>query len=197
MQPETRIDAACIICDEPLDPSEQDQVATGMCGDCLSRCYWCGQHCDDDPCEGARQAAIDQAEYERLRAAQPPTRCYGRWHWRRWRLTRWVFSRLYVWGITATGGCTGNKCEGLGSLRRDCPGHPGWGWIARGPGWRSLLGRRVYVLGVRTDWLRMLPRCLRAGHWPLEVMGFCGKCAPWPCCGATGYDHAAWCQGDA
>lgn len=184
--------AECILCGEltPTDGADPHP----MCEDCLSRCYWCGKNCDDDPCADARQAAIDRADLERRRALEPPTRCYGPWHWRRWRLTGWVFGRLYVLGITAWGATYGNKCTRPMSLRSDCPGHQGW--VIRGPGWGALDPRRkrVYVLGMRTEWLLLLPTCLRAGHWPLWLEGMgCGKCTPWPCCGATGYDHAEGC----
>jgi hypothetical protein len=187
---------ACVLCDEPMTAAEAAEAP--MCDDCLSRCYFCGQHCAADPCEQRRENEAEQAELERLRALEPPTRCYGRWHWRRWRLTAWVFGRLYWLGITATGGSSGNHCAEPGALRDDCLGHPGWGfWVHRGPGWRALDPRkgRVYVLGIRTEWLALLPYCLRNGHWPLWLEGMgCGKCAPWPCCGAVGYDHAEGCS---
>jgi len=187
--------ATCYLCDEPIT----DVDSSTLCEDCLARCYWCNQHCDDDPCEGRQQADAGRAEYERWRAAEPPSRCLGRWHWRRWRLTGAVFSLLYVSGVTANGGSSGNHCPRPGTLRDDCPGHPGWGWVHRGPGWRMLdpRRRRFYVLGMRTEWLELLPNCLRARHWPLWLEGMgCGRCAPWPCCGAIGYDHAERCSGD-
>lgn len=123
-------------------------------------------------------------------------RCYGRRHWRRWRLTRWLFGRLYWLGITAWGGSIGNHCQLFVPYPDPCRGHPpGWGWVAHGPGWRSLIRPRYYVLG----WEAWKWGCLlRRRHWPAEHigLGMCGRCAPWPCCGATTRAHAAWCEGE-
>lgn len=181
----------CWKCDAPMRADPEDRYPE--CADCLAECYWCGSHCGAR-CEQSLEAAVERAELVVLRAQAPRERCHGQWHWRRWRLTGWLFARLYVLGVTSNGGGSGTKCGNWLSIRNDCPGHPGWGWVHHGPGWRSLVRRRVYVLGIRTEWLAQLPYCLRNGHWPLwlESMG-CGKCAPWPCCGAIGYDHAAGC----
>lgn len=60
--------------------------------------------------------------------------------------------------------------------------------------WR---GKRPYILG----WPRPKWRCLlRYRHWPTSHMifaGFCGKCCPWPCCGAITLDHADGCDGES
>ena len=126
----------------------------------------------------------------------PEFRCYSRWHWRRWHLTRWVFGRLYWLGITSNGGSSGNHCHLFTPYPDPCQGHsPKWGWVAHGPGWGSLLRPRVYILG----WEVWKWGCLlRRHHWPGEHIGLgaCGKCAPWPCCGATTLEHAVWCEGE-
>lgn len=131
------------------------------------------------------------------------SRCYGRRHWRRWRLTRRIVGWLYQLGITYHGGSTGTHCEREILEDRGCQGHPPeWGWVVHGPGLRGLdpRKRRPYVLGMDTDVLCALPRCLRRGHWPLmlSVLGpACGRCMPWPCCGAVGDGHAADCPEEA
>lgn len=98
------------------------------------------------------------------------------WGWRRWRLTHRIAGFLYSSGITTGGGSA-------------------WG---NGHDWcldklPSLRGKRSYVLGFSTNtW-----RCwLRGRHRRGEEVGFgfCGKCAPWPCCGAKTFDHASGCR---
>lgn len=99
------------------------------------------------------------------------------WAWRRWKLTHKVCGWLYVLGVTSSGGGwqSGdghNGCLPDKSLR--------------------LRGKRPYLLGVsRETW-----RCWLVGHHRRgeEVgFGFCGKCMPWPCCGAETADHKPRC----
>lgn len=94
--------------------------------------------------------------------------------WRRWKIAHWLDRRAYALGLTAGGGRRwGGGCNSC----------------LTGPRWR---GKRSYILG----WPRENWRCLLQGrHWPGEQigMGLCGKCAPWPCCGSTGYEHAVDC----
>jgi hypothetical protein len=56
--------------------------------------------------------------------------------------------------------------------------------------WR---GKRCYFL----NWPRWKWRCVfKFHHWPtpyLVGLGFCGRCCPWPCCGAITREHAAGC----
>lgn len=97
-----------------------------------------------------------------------------RWRQRRW--WHWLVSQLYTLGVISSNVSSG---------------HPD-GWIVWGLGWR---GKRPYILGIeRERWGHPWHR-VRRGHWPNNVgIGICGFCAPWPCCGATGYDHAEGCD---
>lgn len=99
----------------------------------------------------------------------------------RWRQRRWWAS--FVHNAYAAGLISGSVSSG----------HNG-GWIVHSLRWR---GRRPYVLWIEAArWEHPWHR-VRRGHWPEPiVMGLCGKCAPWPCCGATGMDHAEGCDGD-
>ncbi len=87
----------------------------------------------------------------------------------------------------------------------------GTGWtLDRPDGWRithiGFRGRRTYILGVDRDRFTQRRHCYRsqiAGHgrWhrysPTQMLGdICGVCCPWPCCGATGEDHAADCPSE-
>jgi hypothetical protein len=97
-----------------------------------------------------------------------------RWRQRRW--WGWLSMKMYTAGITS---------HGVHSGHAD-------GWIVRN-GYR---GKRPYILGIERErwgdpWHRV-----KYGHWPERVWGFCGKCAPWACCGATGAEHAEGCDGD-
>lgn len=97
-------------------------------------------------------------------------------NWRRWRLTHRLASRAYVLGIISGSGSRGT----------------GDGWELFYIGWR---GRRPYVLGLEREAWGHPWHFIRHRHWPLMVWGgICGKCAPWPCCGATGMDHADDCE---
>lgn len=52
---------------------------------------------------------------------------------------------------------------------------------------------RPYVLGKKRErWLHPV----RYGHRFYDVLGMCGKCVPWPCCGSIDVGHAADCEGD-
>ena len=99
------------------------------------------------------------------------------WRQRQW--WGWLVGRMYVLGISS------------GSVAK---GHED-GWIHR-PFFR---GDRPYILGFRKfSWGRWpLAHRLRYGHWPVTVhLGMCGVCAPWPCCGSTGYGHEEDCDGN-
>lgn len=95
----------------------------------------------------------------------------GHGRWRRWRLTHKLELWAYSMGIVAGGGTRhGGGCRGC----------------LIGPRWR---GKRPYILGLqREEW-----SCLRRGHRRRDVYGWCGVCAPSPCCGSTGYEHAETC----
>lgn len=95
----------------------------------------------------------------------------------RWRQRKW-WSRLslqmYVAGITS------------GGIHSSAPG----GWIVS----NHYRGKRPYILWLkREEWGYPL-HFLRYHHWPRNVWGFCGVCAPWQCCGAVGFDHAEDCE---
>jgi hypothetical protein len=61
----------------------------------------------------------------------------------------------------------------------------------------SFRGQRPYVLGLKREAWGYPWHLIRYRHWPVSVgMGMCGKCAPWPCCGATGLNHADDCDGE-
>ncbi len=116
-------------------------------------------------------------------------RCFGRWHWRRWRLTHWLLSRAYVLGLIAGSGLS-THCH-FDLLDCTCPGHPGWGWVADHVLIHPRKGR-PYLLGWETwKWGCLL----RRRHWPSDPidLGMCGRCAPWPCCGAITEAHAPTC----
>lgn len=111
------------------------------------------------------------------RSALYPTPGIFRWRQRRW--WGWCCTQMYVLGIVSGGVSSG---------------HPD-GWIRRNF-WR---GERPYILGFQKHtWGRWpLWHRVRFGHWPETVwMGLCGICAPWPCCGATGMEHAEGCDGE-
>ncbi len=98
--------------------------------------------------------------------------------WRRWKITLWAAHRAYALGVIAGSGQRGT-----------------------GTGWELMFvhfrGRRPYVLGIERERWGYPLHWLRHGHWPEPVVfGLCGKCSPWPCCGATGLDHADDCEGD-
>lgn len=101
----------------------------------------------------------------------------GLFGWRDWTLTHRVVSQMYVLGLISGSGAQGT-----------------------GHGWRLTFvhfrGSRPYILGMQGfTWGRIpLWHRLRFGHWPETVWGgMCGVCAPWPCCGATGFDHEEGC----
>ncbi len=98
--------------------------------------------------------------------------------WREWELTHRLVSRAYGLGIIS-----GSGSSSTASGR-----------------WRlfhvSFRGRRPYILNrKRREWGAPWHR-LKYGHWPEWIWGFCGKCGPWDCCGATGVDHAPGCKED-
>ncbi|MCR4338810.1 MAG: hypothetical protein NUW01_02870 [Gemmatimonadaceae bacterium] len=71
-----------------------------------------------------------------------------------------------------------------------------WQGGGRGTYRVSFRGKRPYVLYLRREEWGYPWHWLRYRHWPEMVFGFCGKCGPWQCCGATGYDHAEGCEED-
>lgn len=97
---------------------------------------------------------------------------------RRWRITLWAAHRAYVLGIIA------GSSQSTGGGRA--------GWELNYVNWR---GRRPYVLGLERERWGYQFHWLRYRHWPEPIaFGACGKCSPWPCCGATGLDHAEHCE---
>jgi len=95
----------------------------------------------------------------------------------RHRLPKALCRKAYVLGLISAFGVTGAE-DGC--------------WRVCYVGWRSA---RPYVLGLKRERWGYPWHFLRTGHWPRPVWaGLCGICAPWPCCGATGYDHADDCE---
>lgn len=94
--------------------------------------------------------------------------------WKSWNVWSRIASRLYVLGITSSGGGTSyGRCQ-----------HCGIGRQHMAPHWR---GRRSYVLGVKREtWT-----CLRRGHRRQESpsCGLCTVCAPCSECGSTDRLH--------
>jgi hypothetical protein len=95
-----------------------------------------------------------------------------RWHY--WPIYyRWLSHHAYSLGLCSAG-----------SESWDDDGHHGR------IHWR---GKRCYFL----YWPRRKWRCvLKFHHWPTPwVIGFglCGKCCPWPCCGAITIGHKPGC----
>lgn len=135
-------------------------------GSLMGSRYWT---CDE--CGGEFDVDVTPSRHKRY--AHPSVGLF-RWRQRRW--WGWLSRHLYTLGISS-GGCHS--------------GH-GDGWIVR----NHYRGRRPYVLGIKRErwgdpWHR-----IRYGHWPNRVViGMCGTCCPWPCCGATGLDHAEGCDG--
>lgn len=111
----------------------------------------------------------------------------GRRNWRRWRLTGAVATRLYVLGITSSGG-------GTAWCGRDPIGGP----IHDLPRLRSVWsGRRCYILGLPLWWWECQRRQglrLAGRHRPALpfAFGVCARCVPCPDCGAA-YDCADNC----
>ncbi len=98
------------------------------------------------------------------------------WPWRSWKVTGRVARWLYALGIVS------GTCWSLGD------GHDGC--VTFYP-----RGSRPYRLGVSKEtWRCWLKGRHRRGE---EVgFGFCGKCMPWPCCGAETVEHVAGCRED-
>lgn len=120
------------------------------------------------PCPHCQQWALTDAHQG----------CEHRGHgpWRRWRLTHWLITQLYVSGLSSSGA---GRMWGSGGCD---------GCVVSGPRWR---GGRPYVLWVSRDtW-----RCLRRGHLPGDQvgLGFCGKCLPCPLCDSVTAGHADNC----
>jgi hypothetical protein len=137
-----------------------------------------GDHCGYGlPCPRCmyEQTAADLAK------ATKRDRC-RHWAWHRWPATRlavrWAYRLGVISGSTWSWGgglVDGAGCDGCVTFRFDL--HP-----------------RPYVLGAaRSTW-----RCWSRGHRRGEEVGFgfCGKCVPWPCCGATRRAHADGCVED-
>lgn len=138
----------------------------------------------------ARDGLASAVVHEVLEVLSAP----GPRSWRRHHWVRRVSSWLYVSGITYSGGSS--QMGGIAS-------YPGSGWVYSLPRWSHVLPRRggrlrPYVLGLPDWWWHCQltqGRRLRDRHrpYPPAVLGICGRCAPWPCCGAPGWDHAENC----
>ena len=101
--------------------------------------------------------------------------------WKSWRIWQRISSRLYVLGITASGGGTSyGRCEFCGIARQHTAPH--------------FRGKRVYILGVKRDtWT-----CLLRGHRRAETYyGLCSICCPCPSCNSTDPSHSSDCGGAA
>lgn len=96
--------------------------------------------------------------------------------WKAWRVWWRLASRLYVLGITSSGGGVSyGRCKFCGVTRQHTPPH-----------WK---GRRSYILGKPREWWT----CLRSGHRysPMDghTFALCTVCLPCPDCGSTAQDH--------
>ena len=156
----------------------QTEVPPGFCPACtkdLDENGWCFE-CHITPGDNYYCAACDgfYGSKRHVKLAHPKP---GPFRWRQRRWWSWLVGQMYALGIIA------------GSVHS---GHEG-GWIVHGLHWR---GSRPYILYMHGyTWGRVpLWHRLRRGHWPETVyLGMCGVCAPWQCCGATGFDHAEGC----
>lgn len=101
----------------------------------------------------------------------------GHRRWKSWSIWSRISSRLYVLGVTASGGGTSyGRCEFCGIGRQHTA-----------PRWR---GKRSYFLGrKREEWA-----CLMRGHRhsPTDY-GLCSICCPCPSCGSPDPAHAGDC----
>lgn len=97
-------------------------------------------------------------------------------------VTHRLVGRLYWLGVISGSGATTN-----GRFETE------YGWRLTHVSWK---GARPYVLGFkRQNWAPW--HRIRRGHWPYTIsLGLCGRCSPWPCCGAIGLDHAEGCDED-
>jgi hypothetical protein len=98
--------------------------------------------------------------------------------WKSWHIWWLIASRLYVLGITSSGGGVSmGRCEFCGITRQHMA-----------PNWR---GKRSYILGVRREtWT-----CLRRGHRHSPThYGLCSVCAPCPSCESTDPSHPGDCS---
>ncbi|MFI6228577.1 hypothetical protein ACIBCR_14850 [Micromonospora echinospora] len=165
---------ACSICGTPVDDRPcPDHAPTQVPGLRLVDCdneppHIIFVHDADDygvPCFQCRLA--EYAEQER----QARQCRHGGWH--SWRITGRLATLAYGLGITS------------GNAYSYGDGHDGCVTDIR------FRGSRPYILGVSRDtW-----RCWFSGHRRGEPVGagFCGKCVPWPCCGAISEAHAEKC----
>ena len=99
--------------------------------------------------------------------------------WKSWRVWSRLASRLYVLGVTSSGGGVSyGNCEFCGISRQHMA-----------PRWR---GKRSYILGLRREaWC-----CLRHGHRHAPTSyGLCAVCCPCPSCGSTDPEHSGDCGG--
>lgn len=100
--------------------------------------------------------------------------------WKSWQIWSRISGRLYVLGITSSGGGTWfGRCEFCGLGRQHFA-----------PTWK---GKRPYIFGLRREtWA-----CLRRGHRRSDTYyGLCSICCPCPSCGSTDPSHSGDC-GDA
>lgn len=120
------------------------------------------------PCSACQLAAAWE-ESSRLRCERDHQR------WKSWRIWQRISSRLYVLGITSSGGGVSyGRCEFCGIGRQHSAPH-----------WR---GRRPYILGMKREvWYCLLRRGHRYRlHYP---SGLCSICCPCPECGSTDQNH--------
>lgn len=91
----------------------------------------------------------------------------------RGRLYKWLSFRVVGWGLASA--ATWGYSDGVEVV---------------GIKWR---GKRISFL----NWPRQKWACvLKYHHWPTPwtiAFGMCGKCIPWPCCGAITQAHAPDC----
>jgi hypothetical protein len=116
--------------------------------------------CQVDDCSQRERIAKCRAEHRR---------------WKSWNIWSRIAGRLYVLGVTSSGGGTSfGRCEFCGIGRQHMA-----------PRWR---GRRSYILGVKREtW-----GCLFRGHRRTEHLGcgLCTICAPCSECGSTDVAHS-------
>lgn len=97
--------------------------------------------------------------------------------WKSWRIWSRIASRLYVLGVTSSGGGTSyGRCEFCGIGRQQIAPH-----------WR---GKRVYILGkYREWWVCLLKRRHRYAPLRGNFGDLCAKCLPCPECGSQDPMH--------
>ena len=168
--PSGRVGFVCAICRRELDSRPcPDHAPVDVPGLTLVDCqatprHWLWVLASDGndyglPCWRCEVERSSKAGYEQ---AQRRARHWAR-RWRGWPATRWLVGKASSLGVIA------GYCLEVGTPTR-----------VEGIFWR---GRRHSILGVGRDaW-----RCLLIGHHRRGEDfggGWCGKCAPWRCCGS-------------